>query len=410
MANFFTNFLDSISGGLSNTNLKDYQHARRLFVQNFYRLAPKHGFLYFVRFRLNPKIADNEEWKSSKQDLELGMLVKKCDLPKIGLEGTTLNIYNKKQPVYTKVNYQPINMTLHDDNKGLVREFWQMYYQYHVADSYYGGSNARPGTLPVNPKNRYAKPDPVTNEQLTTRSNPSNENYINTTDPGRYGLDTTVTENLIRSIEIYQLSRKRFFLHTLINPKIRSWNMDTLASDAKNTLEHNVTIEYEGVYFGRGTVTRFSPDGWTDLHYDLDPSPIGGIFGRGDGGLLGPNGLIADGTSLFEDLEDLKNNPQIDQRQSLAILLKSFRVIGNASDLNREVARQQVDRAVQQGISFFIAQETLGSVDGLAVSRPEGSVGTVAEQRTNVSGASGSSSSGSSSSPDASGSTTVRTR
>ncbi len=379
-------------------------------MQNFYRLAPKHGFLYFVRFRLNPKIADNEEWKSSKQDLELGMLVKKCDLPKIGLEGTTLNIYNKKQPVYTKVNYQPINMTLHDDNKGLVREFWQMYYQYHVADSYYGGSNARPGTLPVNPKNRYAKPDPVTNEQLTTRSNPSNENYINTTDPGRYGLDTTVTENLIRSIEIYQLSRKRFFLHTLINPKIRSWNMDTLASDAKNTLEHNVTIEYEGVYFGRGTVTRFSPDGWTDLHYDLDPSPIGGIFGRGDGGLLGPNGLIADGTSLFEDLEDLKNNPQIDQRQSLAILLKSFRVIGNASDLNREVARQQVDRAVQQGISFFIAQETLGSVDGLAVSRPEGSVGTVAEQRTNVSGASGSPNSGSSSSPDASGSTTVRTR
>jgi hypothetical protein len=369
MANVFTNFLDSLSGGLDNTNLKDYQHANRLFVQNFYRLAPKHGFLYFVRFRLNPNVADNEAWRSSRQDLELGMLVKKCDLPKVSLEGTTLNVYNKKQPVYTKVMYMPINMVLHDDNKGLVREFWQMYYQYHVADSYYGGSNASPGIMPVNPKNRYAKPDPVTNEQLTSRSNPRADNYVNTTDPGRYGLDTNVTENMIRSIEIYQLSRKQFFLHTLINPKIRTWNMDTLASDSKNLMEHNISIEYEGVYFGKGKVTRFTPDGWTDLHYDLDPSPIGGIFGRGDGGLLGPNGLIADGTTLFEDLEDLKNNPEIDQRQALAILLQSARVIGNAINLNQDLARQQVNRAVTTGVGFVIAQETVGSVDGLAVSR-----------------------------------------
>lgn len=385
MANIFTNFLDSLSGDLKNTNLKDYQHASRLFVQNFYRLAPKHGFLYFVRFRLNPNVADVEAWRNSRQDLELGMLVKSCDLPKISLEGTTLNVYNKKQPVYTKVMYQPVNMILHDDNKGLVREFWQMYYQYHVADSYYGGDNAQPGILPVNPKNRYAKPDPVTNEQLTARSNPNNSNYVGTTDPGRYGLDTNVSENLIRSIEIYQLSRKTFFLHTLINPKIRSWNMDTVASDSKNPMTHNVNIEYEGVYFGKGKITRFNPDGWTDLHYDLDPSPIGGLFGRGDGGLLGPNGLIEDGTTLFEELEDTKDKP-IDARQALTTLIRSVRVISNATNLDVDLARQQVSQAASRSVSFAILEGTTGgTVGGLSVNRIPQDESVEATQRTNIS-------------------------
>ncbi len=386
MANIFTNFLNSVSGDLANTNLKDYQHANRLFVQNFYRLAPKHGFLYFVRFRLNPKVADGEAWRSSRQDLELGMLVKKCDLPKITFDGGVVNVYNKKQPYYSKVTYQPINMTLHDDNKGLVREFWQMYYQYHSADSYYGGNNAQPGIIPTNPKNRYQKPTPVTQQQLLERSNPSDPNYINTTDPGRFGLDVNASEPVLRSIEIYQLSRKQFFLHTLVNPKIRSWNMDTLASDAKNLLEHNITIEYESLYMGQGKVTRFNPSGWTDLHYDLDPSPIGGIFGRFSGGLYGPNGLIADGTSLFQDLQDMKDNPNSDPRQGLDVLFKGFRLINNANNLNQDLVNSQVRDATLNSIGFSLVNGATGAVEGLSVPRPTFSeFYTEATNRSNVS-------------------------
>ena len=386
MANIFTNFLNSVSGDLANTNLKDYQHANRLFVQNFYRLAPKHGFLYFVRFRLNPNVADGEAWRSSRQDLELGMLVKKCDLPKVTFDGGVVNVYNKKQPYYSKITYQPINMTLHDDNKGLVREFWQMYYQYHSADSYYGGNNAAPGIIPVNPKNRYQKPTPITQQQLLERSNPSSSNFTNTTDPSRYGLDVNAAEPLIRSIEIYQLSRKQFFMHTLINPKIRSWNMDTLAYDAKNTLEHNVTIEYEGMYMGQGKVTRYNPSGWTDLHYDLDPSPIGGIFGRFDGGLYGPNGLIADGTSLFQDLQDMKDNPNADARQGLTAILKGMRLISNANNLNQDLVNSQVRNATLNSIGFSLVNATTGAVEGLSVPRPTFSeFYTEASSRTNIS-------------------------
>ena len=371
MANIFTNFLDSVSGDLKNTNLKDFRHANKLFVQNFYRLAPKHGFLYFVKFRLNPNVAQTDSWKNNRLDLELGMLVKSVDLPKVTFEGQTLNVYNKKQPVYTKIMYNPINMILHDDNRGLVREFWQMYYQYYSSDSYYGGSNAAPGTLPINPVDRYKRPSPVSQQQLNARATP-NGNYIDTTDPARYGLDTTMREQLIRSIEIYQLSRKDFFLHTIINPKIRSWNMDTLASDSKNLLTHNVTFEYEGVYFGHGKVTRFTPDGWTDLHYDLDPSPIGGIFGKTQNGLYGPGGLIQDGNTLFADITDAQRNQNLDQRQALALLFRSARLISNASNLDVDLARKQVEESFLSGVSITNQSSTSNSaVQGLEVNRPD---------------------------------------
>lgn len=370
MANIFTNFLDTVSGDLQNTNLKDYRHASKLFVNNFYRLAPKHGFLYFVRFRLNPNATQSELWKNSKQDLELGMLVKKCDLPRVTFEGKVLNVYNKKQPVYTKMNYTPINMTLHDDNRGLVREFWQMYYQFYSSDSYFGGSVAEPGTIPINPPNRYFKPSPVQQKQLTERSNFQTEEYTNTTDPSRYGLDVTRTGELIRSIEIYQLSRKEFFLHTIVNPKIRSWNMDTVASDSKNLLEHQVVIEYEGIYFGQGKVTRSSPDGWTDLHYDLEPSPIGGIFGKSNGGLYGPNGLLADGTTLFNEVQDIRGKSNIDQRQSLALLFKSAKVISSASNVNVDLSIKQVEEEYLNNVTFNGQSTASGSVPGLSVNRP----------------------------------------
>jgi hypothetical protein len=383
MANIFTNFLNNASGDLANTNLKDARHASRLFVQNFYRLAPKHGFLYFVRFRLNPEVANAEAWRTSRQDLELGMLVKKCDLPKVTFEGGTVNAYNKKQPVYTKLTYQPVNMVLHDDNAGLVRSFWQLYYQYYSADSYSGGANPTPGAGTVNYINRYIRPTLRPNEQQIARSNPSAGNYSDTTDPARYGLDSDPVAPLIRSIEIYQLSRKNFFMHTLINPKIRAWNMDTVASDKKDLMEHNVTLEYEGIYFGKGRVTRFNPDGWTDLHYDLDPSPIGGLFGRTDGSLFGPFGLIADGTTLFQDLQGIDNGQPVDQRTALAILLKSARLIGNASDLNTSLAQQEVLNATLNSAGFGITDTATGSVVGLVI--PSNNVvnnTTVAQPRT----------------------------
>jgi hypothetical protein len=146
--------------------------------------------------------------------------------------------------------------------------------------------------------------------------------------------------------------------------------MDTVASDSKNLMEHNVTIEYEGVYFGKGKISRYNPDGWTDLHYDLDPSPVGGLFGRGDGGLYGPYGLINDGTDLFQDLQGTAAGETIDQRSALATLLKSAKLISNATNLNTDLAKAQVYQSMVTNIGFTVEQATSGSVTGLSVPNP----------------------------------------
>jgi hypothetical protein len=302
MANYFTNLLNSLTD--NQTNFKDYQHANRLFVQNYYRLAPKFPFLYFVRFRLNPAVSYDDAFMKTKQDLELGMLVNRTDLPGVQFDTQTLNHYNQKIPIYTKLTYNPVTMNIHDDNAGIVRHFWQSYYQYYSADSWYGSDNAVPGTLPNTSVNRFQQRTTQKNPQLGSRSNIAAPSYTNTTDPSRHGLDSGKTTHMITSIEIYQFARKKFFMWTLNNPVITQWKTDPLASSETKTMSHQVTFAYQSVFFGRGRVRSFQPDGWTDLHYDLDPSPIGGLFGRTDGTLLGPYGLVADATSLFADIQD----------------------------------------------------------------------------------------------------------
>ena len=408
MANIFTNLLDNVSGDLADTNLKDFAHASRLYVQNFYRLAPKHGFLYFVKFNLNPNVVDKDAWAKSMRDLELGMLVKNVDLPKVTFEGPTLNIYNRKQPVYTKMQYTPINMALHDDNSGLVRDFWQMYYQYHSADSYYGGTNVEQNKNPIRPSNRYKKPDPITAQQLSGVGNPDGINYNNTTDPARYGLDVQANEPLIRSIEIYQLSRKVFFLHTLINPIIRNWEMDKMDQSANKPLEHRIQIEYEGVYFGKGKVSKVNPTGWTDLHYDLNPSPLGGLFGRGDGGLYGPYGLINDGTNLFADVLGTDVNAPLDQRGALATLIQASRLISKASTLNYDLATRQVQSAIQQSIGFAVGDSIGGSVPGLNIPFSTTETGKTSAQIKTVSPTPVAGSNGSTTVPDSNPSTQIK--
>ena len=300
------------------------------------------------------------------------MLVNKCDIPSVTLDTQIVNQYNKKVPIHTKLTYQPVNMTIHDDNAGIVRHFWQQYYQYYSADSWYGGDNAVPGTLPGFNVNRYQQKTLQKNPQLPINSNPNSPSYNDTTDPQRFGLDSGRTVNLIQSIEIYQFARKTFFMWSLVNPVITSWKTDQLDMSGNRTMNHNVSFAYEGIYFGKGRVRRSQPDGWTDIHYDLNPSPIGGLFGRTDGTLLGPYGLLSDATQFFQDLQDTQvDGAPVDFRDQLRVALQGVKLINQASKLNTAAANAELSNAFQQGLSNIAVSTALGTtgIPGLNVNR-----------------------------------------
>ena len=125
--------------------------------------------------------------------------------------------------------------------------------------------------------------------------------------PFRYGLDNDSDEPFFNSIQLFTLSRQRFFSYLLCNPKITKWEHDNVdQSEGNGILANKMTIAYDSVIYNSGLVEEDEPAGFAVLHYDKTPSPIAGDialqngiagifgdvfslnqFGGGVGGLVG---------------------------------------------------------------------------------------------------------------------------
>ena len=253
--------------------LRDFRHANYLFTSNNFELAPKYQFLFFVRITLNPNLTR----LSKTHEAEIGVLAKTADLPKFTVDVKNYNAYNRPNLVQTKVKYDPINITFHDDSSDRVREFWYDYYSYYYRDSDY-----EPAVYSANHKynNRVAK------------------------DWGYSPLHAQVfpdDNQLIKDIQIFSFNRKRFSSYTLHNPVItgfRHGNHDH--SQGSGTMEHQMTVQYEAVTYQKGFVT---PDQFGDmtLRYDLQPSPLTPA-GGGTASILGPGGILSAAGSVGQNL------------------------------------------------------------------------------------------------------------
>lgn len=279
MANKFTKFLGSVF--TSKTNVKDYQHAARLYVDDYFRLAPKVGFLYYVVFNINSNNNPIVQQFISKNGPELGVLVKSADLPKFKMSTETMNQYNKKTIIQTKIDYQPISLTFHDDHNNTTTGLWKSYYNYYFVD----GLNKRGTEIPIG----------FSNVNLGTKYNQPGASVSETT---TYGLNNGQTDPFFRSIEIYQLNRHQFTAFIIVNPIITDWSHDQLDQSTTKLLENKMTVAYESVLYGTGFVKQDNPKGFSTLHYDKTPGPLS-IFGGGNSSILGAGGIIAGANEVF---------------------------------------------------------------------------------------------------------------
>lgn len=270
MANKFQRFLGDMAVGFlaPKGNMADYQHAARLYTDDTFRLAPKHKFLYYVVFNINPDALDNVGF-NDRHKLELNYLVKSVDLPKYTLKTETLNQYNRKTSIYTGIQYEPVNLTLHDDNNGITNLLWALYYGYYFAD-----------------RDNASDPDSDISPVAYERNAYNSKNRI----PFRYGLDNDSDEPFFNSVQIFTLSRQRFFSYLLCNPKITKWDHDSVdQTDGRGILENKMTLAYDAVIYNSGVVQTDDPAGFALLHYDHMPSPIAGaeILQNGIAGIFG---------------------------------------------------------------------------------------------------------------------------
>ena len=278
MANKFTRFLTDVFTGITNPKglVANYQHATRLFIDDTLRLAPRTKFNYYLRVELDPT-ANRAANFNAKHAQEVGLLVKTVDLPKFSFDRETFNQYNRKKIIYKMINYEPVNLTFHDDNQGVVSALWALYYGYYVQDRHLPNSAYE--------ANQY---------RVTDTPN----------DLFRYGLDADLTTPLFKSVTIYTMGRRRFIGYTLINPKITSWShggMDYAAS--AEPAESSMTMEYEAVIYSAGRVSEGNPKGFATLHYDNSPSPLS-VAGGGVGNLLGEGGVLDGLEQIFGAVGD----------------------------------------------------------------------------------------------------------
>jgi hypothetical protein len=268
MANAFTNFL---SQTLTTPNqVRDYQHASRLYVDDYFRLAPKAGFLYYVVFNINRNNNPIISQYLSKNGPELGLLVKNIDLPKYRIATETVNQYNKKTIVQSKIEYQPISMAFHDDHNNTTIGLWKSYYNYYFVD----GKNTSGLSIPASFGDTKYKKIGTNIDESTA-----------------YGMNNGQTDPFFRSIEIYQLNRKQFTAFILVNPVITDFSHDKLDQTQTKLLENNMSIQYETVLYGTGQIKRDNPTGFATIHYDSTPGPLS-VFGGGNSSILGPGGII----------------------------------------------------------------------------------------------------------------------
>ena len=288
--NPFTNFLGGVVGGTfgPSGNLRDYEHANRLYVQNNYARAPKVGFIYFVEFDINPNAIKNIQWKQKKLDSEVGLLVKKIDMPKFTMAHEVVNQYNKKNVIQTGIKYNPVNIEFHDDNSDITTALWTNYYKYYYVDSTYGDSNQ------------------TKNAKQNTQTSAFNNSKTGTkyADTGyRYGLNSNQNDPFFNSINIYVLHQHKFTKMTLVNPLVTEWSHDNLDQTEPNKiLSSKMTVAYEAVLYDTGRIQKGQGDGFTAHYYDKTPSPLS-VGGKGNSTIFGAGGILNGVDSVFGALE-----------------------------------------------------------------------------------------------------------
>ena len=295
MSGFNQNLLTESVGVI----LRDYTHASKTFRTNSYQNAPKFKFLFHTYFKLNDGVVDTNavgrQGSGLSTTTNFGLLVKEVKLPSFTFGNFQMNQYNRKRIIQTKIKYEPIEITFHDDNGDNVNGLWQSYYTYYYNDSTLtgsvltgtqGGPNNSGGTKQYNDRNIYGE------------FGNQDENHWGFS--GGQSQSTGKKIPFFKNITVFGFNQHNYTAYTLVNPIITSFSHDSYNyAEGGGTMQDRMSIDYETVVYNYGNMDGKSPGnivtGFGDqATYDTTPSPImqpgGNQYALGQGGLTPANG------------------------------------------------------------------------------------------------------------------------
>ena len=310
------NFLKGFQNGLPG--MKDYQHASRLYIDDNYKLMPKQKFLFHVVFNTDETLFQGGF--NPNERYQLNMLVKACEMPKFDMSYEEKVQYNKKMYAATRIAYEPVNITFHDDHADTVNAFWKKYYEYNIADSI--GMNS----------------------DLTISN--TKDDYYNFGDSRKttkFGMDTPRQRRkpYLKGIEIFVLHKQRFTSMTLVNPVIGSFSHDNLdQADGAGVLNNTMQILYETVIYKAGVINRNNVPGFATINYDQSPSPLS-VLGGGTNSIFGPGGVVDGIGSVIRN---------VNEGNLLGAILSASNTYNNAKKIKKKDVKEELKGIAKEGV------------------------------------------------------------
>lgn len=307
LGNWGQSFLRDVAGGFfGNDYLRDYSHASKTFRPNTYENSPKFKFLFHTYFEINPE--------AYPQSTNFGILVKEVRLPAYNFATSQMNQYNRKRIVQTKIRYEPVDITFHDDTGNNITKMWEAYYRY-----YYNDGSKPTSVLPAQRGSNIERAPLFEGDVTESIDNYNYRDIYERAESNNYDWGFSGGNNaqfalggikvpFFRNITIFGLHQHNFTAYTLVNPIITNFSHDTYNYDTGNgVMENKMTIDYETVVYNYGNLDGRSPadivTGFgSEQNYDRTPSPI--TVPGGNGTVLGQGGLIDAAGGAIKSLQE----------------------------------------------------------------------------------------------------------
>jgi len=367
---------DFLQGFVGFNGLKDYAHASKTFLQNGYENAPRQKFLFHVYFTINViEIPALRSAFPNQDTATIGLMVKTAQLPSYQMSVDTLNQYNRKRLAQTKIEYQPVQITFHDDGSDLVRNMWYNYFKYYYKDPSQAYDNVTnqngqmaavigtPAGFNYNARDIYSQNREVNDWGYIGEA--YNDGYTR--------LDGTASGKppFFKDIRIYGMNQRKFAEYILINPMIESWQHDTYDySQGTGIMSHTMTVRYETVKYYTGAIGGVRPDtnvtGFADpAYYDTVPSALARPGSTQT--VLGQGGLLDAGIGIVADLESGGVGGLIGATQKALTSYNTFKNVNLRSVVNAELKQtaNNVIRGVLPGALRGASSSPLTSPVGI---------------------------------------------
>jgi hypothetical protein len=312
MSGFFQNLLkDTAEGIFGSEYLRDYTHASKTFRTNAYQYSPKFKFLFHVYF----DITQNNYSIDLPKGSNFGLAVKTVKLPSYQFDTHQMNQYNRKRIVQTKIKYDPVDITFHDDNGNLINSLWFNYYTYYYKDAtqpLISTAGRSTENAQQRPSNSSVAPYWERDQYKPSITGSTDWGYIGETS---YPSSTPLQANLgktkepfFKNITIFGFNQKNFIAYCLVNPIITRFNHDTYSyAESNGVMENQMSVDYETVKYFSGALDGNKPEdivkGFGSIeNYDRTQSPIAKPGSNAT--ILGQGGLVDAAGGFIEDLSN----------------------------------------------------------------------------------------------------------